>query len=195
MGAKQNDLTGLKFNKLTVLNLINHNEEKTYKKRYWLCLCDCGNKTKVSTSQIVSQKTTSCGCNRAISNVINSANSRYKIAKKDAGYNSIFNSYKANANLRNKSFEIQLIDFIELLKGNCFYCDSEPKNVYYKSYYNITYNGVDRRDNNLGYTFENSVSCCKMCNIAKNNNTESDFKKWIEKVYNNLEKLKQYDTK
>jgi len=193
MGAKQNDLTGLKFNKLTILNLINHNEDKTYKKRYWLCLCDCGKETKISTSQIVSGKTKSCGCNRAISNVINSANSRYKLAKKDAGYNSIFSSYKAGAIKRNKSFEIELIDFIKLLKGNCFYCDSEPKNIYFKSYYNITYNGVDRRNNDLGYTFENSVSCCKMCNIAKNNNTEKYFKDWIERVYNNLEKLKTYE--
>ena len=193
MGARQNDLTGLKFNKLNVLSLVNHNEEKKYKKRYWLCLCDCGKETIVSTSQIVSEKTKSCGCNRAISNVINSANSRHKIAKKGTGYTSIFNSYKANAKLRNKSFEIDLIDFIELLKGNCFYCNSEPKNVYFKSYYNITYNGVDRRNNDLGYTLENSVSCCKMCNIAKNNNTESNFKEWIERVYNNLEKLKQYE--
>ena len=85
-------------------------EQRTYKKRYWLCLCDCGKETKVSTSQIVSQKTTSCGCNRAISNVINSANSRHKIAKKDAGYTSIFNSYKANAKLRNKYFNDVKLD-------------------------------------------------------------------------------------
>jgi hypothetical protein len=193
MGARQNDLTGLKFNKLTVLNLINHNEEKTYKKRYWLCLCDCGKNTKVSTSQIVSGKTTSCGCNRAISNVINSANSRHKITKIDAGYNSIFSSYVSNAKLRNKAFDIEKTDFIKLLKGNCFYCNSEPKNVYFASYYNVTYNGVDRRNNDLGYTLKNSVSCCKMCNIAKNNNTEEDFKNWIERVYNNLEKLKTYE--
>jgi hypothetical protein len=193
MGARQNDLTGLKFNKLTVLNLVNHNEEKTYKKRYWLCLCDCGKNTTVVTSQIVSGKTTSCGCNRAISNVINSANSRHKITKKDAGYNSIFSSYVSNAKLRNKSFDIEKSDFIKLLKGNCFYCNSEPKNIYFSSYYNVTYNGVDRRNNDLGYTLENSVSCCKMCNIAKNNNTEQDFKNWIERVYNNLEKLKKYE--
>jgi len=192
MGAKQNDLTGLKFNELTVLNLISHNKEKKYRKRYWLCLCDCGKETKAATSQIVSGKTTSCGCKRAISNVINSTNSRYKLAKKDAGYRHIYNSYKAGAIKRNKTFNFDYEDFIKLLKGNCYYCNIEPQNIYSKNYYNVTYNGVDRKNNDLGYTFENSVSCCKMCNISKNNNTESYFKEWIERVYIN-QKLKQFE--
>jgi len=191
MGAKQNDLTGLKFNKLTILNLINHNEDKTYKKRYWLCLCDCGKETKISTSQIVSGKTKSCGCNRAISNVINSANSRYKLAKKDAGYNSIFSSYKAGAIKRNKSFEIELIDFIKLLKGNCFYCDSEPltERKLFGTYGNYLYNGLDRVDNNKGYLLDNVVPCCKVCNIAKNTMGLEDFKTWVVRVSKKLQNM------
>ena len=40
-----------------------------------------------------------------------------------------------------------------------------------KSYYNIKYNGVDRKFNKKGYEIDNVISCCKICNIAKNNNT------------------------
>lgn len=189
MGARKEDLTGLKFNKLTVLNLIDHNKDKTYKKRYWLCLCDCGKQTISATSQIVSGKTKSCGCIKVESSIINSINSRHKIVKKGSGYNSLFNSYYKSAKIKDRPFELSLKDFTELLKGDCFYCGSEPKSVFMKSYYNVIYNGIDRRDNNLGYTLDNSVSCCKMCNISKNNHTENEFKEWIKKAYKNLEKI------
>lgn len=44
-------------------------------------------------------------------------------------------------------------------------------------------NGIDRIDSNIGYTKENSVSCCKFCNFAKHTMSESDFYKWIRRVY------------
>ncbi len=45
------------------------------------------------------------------------------------------------------------------------------------------HNGVDRLDNAKGYTLENSVPCCKHCNIAKRSMTVDEFKQWISKVY------------
>jgi hypothetical protein len=191
MGAKQENLIGLKFNHLTVLSISKHNEDKKYRKRYWQCVCDCGTETIVATAQLTTNKTKSCGCIKAISNAINSRTSRHKMAKPDAGYFHIYQSYQSGANKRNKTFDFEFKDFIELLKGNCYYCGVEPSNVYSKNYYNVTYNGVDRIDNEKGYIKENSVSCCKMCNISKNNNTEEDFIKWIQKTYKNLEKLKR----
>jgi hypothetical protein len=191
MGAKQENLIGLKFNHLTVLSLAVHNEYKNYRKRYWECLCDCGNVSIVATAALTTNKTKSCGCIKAISNAINSRTSRYKLAKPNAGYFHIYKSYENNAIKRNKLFQFEFEDFIELLKGNCYYCGIEPSNVYSKNYYNVTYNGVDRIDNIKGYTKENSVSFCKMCNISKNNNTEEEFTKWIKRTYENLEKLKR----
>lgn len=191
MGAKQKNLIGLKFNHLTVLSLVVHNEYKNYKKRYWECLCDCGNTSIVATGQLTTNKTKSCGCIKAISNASNSINSRYKIVKKDAGYNYIYSHYRAGALRVNRVFEFNNEEFIKLLKGNCYYCGIKPSTLYSKSFYSIFYNGVDRVDNKKGYTKENSVSCCKMCNISKNNNTEEDFIKWIQKTYKNLEKLKR----
>ena len=44
-------------------------------------------------------------------------------------------------------------------------------------------NGIDRIDNNIGYTNENSVPCCKTCNFAKNILSESQFYLWIKKIY------------
>lgn len=59
-GTRGYDLTGIRFSKLVVLkrveNLGNHVR--------WLCQCDCGNTSVVSTTNLLSGHTTSCGCAR-----------------------------------------------------------------------------------------------------------------------------------
>ena len=56
-GNKQ-DLIGKRFGKLVVID----NVESKYRKKHWLCKCDCGNQTIVSTSGLKSGHTQSCGC-------------------------------------------------------------------------------------------------------------------------------------
>ena len=51
------DLTGRRFGKLTVLNLIENKNERT-----WLCQCDCGNLYEVSSKNLLRGHTSSCGC-------------------------------------------------------------------------------------------------------------------------------------
>lgn len=190
MGAKQKNLQGLKFNNLTVLFLVDHNEDKKYRKRYWKCICECGKETVVATAQLTTGKTKSCGCIKSVSNASNSRKSRFKIIKPNAGYYHIYRAYKNGAKKRDREFDLDVDSFISLLKGDCYYCGIHPENVYSKNYYDVTYNGVDRIDNEKGYTNENSVSCCKMCNISKNNNTKEYFINWIERAYINIQKLK-----
>lgn len=52
------DLTGLKFNRLTV---ISFHHSVGYKK-YWLCKCECGNEKVLYRSDITTGNTKSCGC-------------------------------------------------------------------------------------------------------------------------------------
>lgn len=53
------DLTGKRFNRLTVIKL----QERTDRRRYmWLCKCDCGNEIVVSSDHLKSNHTRSCGC-------------------------------------------------------------------------------------------------------------------------------------
>ena len=52
---KGTDLTGQKFNRLTVLKRANDSAK-------WICLCDCGNLTEVTTTHLKSGHTKSCGC-------------------------------------------------------------------------------------------------------------------------------------
>lgn len=54
------DLTGQKFSFLTVIS----RDEMDHKngRRYWICQCDCGNKTVVCTNHLKSGAIKSCGC-------------------------------------------------------------------------------------------------------------------------------------
>ena len=53
-----------------------------------------------------------------------------------------------------------------LFTSNCFYCGQSPDEHI---------NGIDRKDNNEPYTYENSVACCPMCNFMKKAYTQEGF--------------------
>jgi hypothetical protein len=186
MGAKQLDLIGMRYNMLMVVeklpSKVYGDKSKYHKKRMWLCKCDCGNMTEANTGSLTCDKKKSCGCLTSTKSAENSIKSRYKIAKQDAGYRSIYSSYKLNAKSRGFDFNIDFDYAVSILKSDCHYCGIEPSNTYMKSYYNATYNGIDRVDNTKGYEMNNIVSCCKMCNIAKNNNTEEYFLQWVKRL-------------
>lgn len=56
---KNKDLTGKKFNKLSILFRVQNDKQNNSQ---WLCECDCGNQVVVHGSPIRSGHTTSCGC-------------------------------------------------------------------------------------------------------------------------------------
>jgi hypothetical protein len=194
MGSRQFDLVGLRYNMLIVVeqlpSRVYGDKSNYHKKRMWLCKCDCGNMTEANTGSLTTNQKKSCGCLTSIKSAQNSINSRHKVAKEDAGYRSIYARYRANAKSRKMSFNIDFDNAISIMKSNCNYCGIEPSNLFWKSYYNVKYNGIDRVDNLIGYEKNNLVSCCKMCNIAKNNNSEKDFLDWIKRI-NKFQKIKK----
>lgn len=52
------NLVGQRFGKLVVMKMA----ESRYDKTHWICKCDCGNETVVSSSGLKSGHTQSCGC-------------------------------------------------------------------------------------------------------------------------------------
>lgn len=92
--------------------------------------------------------------------------------------------YKARK--RNLEVEISLTDYIKLKSGICFYCGTEPYILkHYCNFLGIKtpYPTIDRKDNNRGYTLENSVSCCFLCNKIKGNIFNSQEMVEIAKKY------------
>lgn len=58
---KYRDLTGMKFGKLTAITPVNEKLGSGHHKR-WICNCECGNTTIVSSDHLIKGETQSCGC-------------------------------------------------------------------------------------------------------------------------------------
>lgn len=86
-----------------------------------------------------------------------------------------YRSLKGNARSRGYDFNLDILDYAELIKdGICSYCGGmlDPAG-----------GGLDRIDASLGYFAENLVTCCRKCNMAKNQMSVEEFKQWVTKVY------------
>jgi hypothetical protein len=62
LGGNAAKLHGQRFNRLTVSHAVGRNKHNHI---VWLCICDCGNETKVTTQSLTSNNTKSCGCAKA----------------------------------------------------------------------------------------------------------------------------------
>ena len=60
--GKFQDLSGMKFGKLTVIEKDLERSKKGV--AYWKCQCECGNITSVNSSKLKNGYTKSCGCLR-----------------------------------------------------------------------------------------------------------------------------------
>lgn len=86
----------------------------------------------------------------------------------------LYKAYKRDANKRGMSFNMSESTFERITSKNCFYCGQAP----------YIRNGIDRKDNELGYDLDNIVPCCKMCNRMKNIFHHDDFINQCAKIYN-----------
>ena len=71
------DLVGRRFNRLKVIKFSHQQGNR----RYWECLCVCGNLTYVVTDKLTSLHTKSCGCARRKHNRLqcNKTNKIYRV--------------------------------------------------------------------------------------------------------------------
>lgn len=67
---------------------------------------------------------------------------------------------------------IPLSEFAILTATPCFYCGEHTKG------------GLDRVDNGRGYSADNVVSCCEICNHMKWKLTQADFIAHVERIAN-----------
>ena len=63
---------GKKFGKLTVVSFSHRIKYKSGSaKKFWVCLCECGNEIKIDSSGLLSGRSKSCGCLRKKGGKIN----------------------------------------------------------------------------------------------------------------------------
>jgi hypothetical protein len=93
-------------------------------------------------------------------------------------YRKKWNGYIQNAKSRELKFELTKEQFHSLAATSCHYCGTCQENG----------NGIDRVDNTKGYTMDNVVPCCSLCNIR----IKQEWK-W-EVVLEHLRKIKTLQT-
>ena len=87
-----------------------------------------------------------------------------------------FHICKNTAASKNLEFEFSKEEFLNLTTQPCHYCACIDTHAFSDTSVPATvFNGIDRKDSNMGYTLDNSVSCCAMCNQMKNSLCENVF--------------------
>ena len=145
----------------------------------------------IQADALLNKKAKSCGCSRFIEK-----RKSTKYSPEISSYRAKVSNYKAHAKMAGREFSLTFDEAIKLFKSNCHYCNTPPSNTYNlisrnRKYtkgtvyclskiddYTIKYNGIDRKDSNLGYTVANCVSCCFRCNSAKSDSSYNEFIAW-----------------
>lgn len=181
----KSDLIGKKFGRWTVI------EEYKEKSNYimWKCLCDCGTEKIVNGGSLRSGQTKSCGCFMQ-----EELSKRSRLPDGVAALQNKYTHYLKNARKRKYEFTIDIQEFENLIKDNCYFCSAPPELCFKpKSIRNsFPMNGIDRLDNNKGYISGNCVTACRQCNLAKFIYSEEEFKSWIKRLYKNYIQEPEY---
>jgi hypothetical protein len=73
-------------------------------------------------------------------------------------------TYKRGAESRGLDFKLSIKEFSSFWNTNCSYCNDVIQGI-----------GLDRIDNNIGYTIDNIVACCTTCNWMKHKMSHETF--------------------
>lgn len=179
MGAKLR-ITGQRFGRLTA---IAETSERRSGMVIWQCQCDCGSTVYVRGHDLVRGNTRSCGCMRAdtIREVMPFI-TRHRLPPGVVAFRALYRQYRIQAEARGKSFHLTSDEFSVLVQGSCYYCGIEPFQVRRRRKNELTYNGIDRKDNKQGYSIDNCVSCCPQCNYGKKTVDHDQFIAWVRQV-------------
>lgn len=141
------DLTTQKFSRLRVLGFSHKSDAGQY---YWKCQCDCGNFVTVTSGNLKSGHTSSCGCLRKEVAKILSTKHGHSTSRLYITWENIKDRCSNPQNKRHASYYDRHITICEEWKNNfeAFYIWA-IKNGYSE---NLT---IDRIDNNKGYTPDN----------------------------------------
>jgi hypothetical protein len=137
----------------------------------WLCHCSCGKTKEICGTRLLTGVVKSCGC------------LQQNIRNTNTPLNKLYKQYQKDAKRRNFVFELTLEQFNYITTQACFYCNQLPRSIIQTKTKQYIYNGIDRRNNEMGYLLKNSVPCCKLCNYSKNSDNEVEFFRRIHRIY------------
>lgn len=179
---------GDKLHLLTIkskIGLLADNGKRKHNYIYWLCLCECGNQTKVSTPSLNNGHVKSCGC------IISKFDRTRNIKNNTLIPTYLFNQIERGAKSRNIEFNIS-IDYIWFLfniqNKKCSLSKLDltfPKNAREKNYTA----SLDRIDSNIGYIEGNVQWVHRDINLMKNSLSQDYFIKMCSLICEENKKL------
>lgn len=159
-----------------------------------VCKCTCGSISEKTLSRIRNGDVVSCGC------YLKEMRGKFGLKTEgEAPLNMFEGDYRKSARARGISWNLTKEQFRKIILEDCFWCGKKPSkwNPYIdakgkpkdKAKMEFTWerswvyiNGVDRADNEKGYSPENAVPCCTECNRSKMDRTAKSFFEHCQRV-------------
>jgi len=180
------DLTGKKFNKLTILS-FDYEKNKNY---YWLTLCECGVKKSINSRSFKTGRVMSCGCykNDVINNIITPRlieNNKKRVGKNHPNWDST-KSNKERFTIRKHEMSVLREQTFKRDNHTCQCCFQRGSKVL-NAHHILPFS----KHVELRYNLNNLITLCYDCHTTyhskykKNINQETlnQFKKEISFVF------------
>lgn len=189
------EIVGQVFGRLTV-------QRKAPGPCMWECLCTCGTVRLATGTNLRSGNTTSCGCHHK--EVLAAKNAMLKtlppwaadmaLYQRKLGYRKQRNALGSNQfsvregrSRQPVEWALTLDEYVTLVTGECFYCGAPPsQRPHGINMGALKRNGIDRVNNDEGYTLGNCVSCCAPCNREKRAQSQRVFIENTRRRYEHL---------
>ena len=181
---------GQKINKLTVIKRFKDNNQWK-----WECLCECGNRTCISSAAITTGNTKTCGCG----NSFGALNLHWKGYKELPGQ--LWNRIKASAKKRNIEFDLTKEYLWELYLCQDKKCSLSGVDLKLSATKGKTYRqdnksyvfeaSLDRIDNTKGYIEGNVQWVQKDINMMKHIHKQDDFVYLCQMVTDNKKNIRK----
>ncbi len=169
------DEIGGRYGRLLVLECAGRD---SHQNALWMCRCICGKEIVTRGSSLREGSVRSCGCF-----TVERLKARALPVEVRAKHIA-FNNMRSGAKTRGIPWDLTTEDLERLCAQNCHYCGQEPSNQGQQRLRGAyVFNGIDRQDNANGYILSNVVSCCRDCNLAKNQKSVVEFLAWVRRVY------------
>jgi hypothetical protein len=144
----------------------------------FVCLCSCGEQITAIASNVVGEKTRSCGCLKF----------QPRVDEDRLAVRQVISSYRAGAKKRGLEWQLSEEAVANLIFSPCYYCgDQRATAVVLRARRVAERNGIDRIDNDKGYVLSNVVPACERCNFAKRDMTVTEFTSWLVRASKHLE--------
>ena len=171
----RDNLVGMRFGRLVVTGgPIRKQVERPAKSRletHWSCECECGNSVNASGAHLKNGDVQSCGCYRL-------SQLRQAICVPNAirARSYVVSGYKKGAKERGLVWSLTNDEAITVAEKPCHYCKIPPqRRECVSKKVEVELNGLDRKNSTVGYTLDNVVPCCSICNRAKSDMPYEEF--------------------